>query len=211
MIEVANFENELLTSGKVIDPEGEHSEFVSGMHGQKVDFDKLDDKDPLYGQWIEIGANYMKGEMLPGLPEFIVGVANGTNRVVHDISKLMRGRVVALESEKDEVDSKVLRLKAVTKQIVRAVRPALAVVFEDVGTTGSNSVQVAEQLLEAGAGDVIVVSTWQRREHLELLEKAGIEHQAIINHPLPTFSPEDCQNDPNGFCARDWVFKARNK
>jgi hypothetical protein len=202
------FENNLLTSGQVIDPEGVHSEFVSGMHGQKIDFDKLGDKDPLYGDWIEVNADHLE-ENFPVLPDFVIGVANGTNRVVHDLAKFMKGRVVALESEKDKDDSKVLRLRENAAKIIKIMRPALVVVVEDVGTTGSNSVQVALGALQAGAGEAIVVTTWKRRPELERLQEAGIEYQAIIDNPLPTFTPEECETLPEGFHARGWDFNPR--
>lgn len=210
MADVTAFEKNLLTSGQVIEPEGIHSEFASGMHGQKIDFDKLDDKDPLYGDWIEVSVDYLR-ETFPRLPAFIIGVANGTNRVVHDMAKRMKGSVVALESEKDREDSKVLHLHHSTARLIAAVRPEFVVVIEDVGTTGSNSVQVAQAALDAGAGDAVVVTTWKRRPQLERLEEAGIDHQAIIDNPLPTYTPEDCENLPEGFCAQGWELNLRNK
>ncbi|MDB5168862.1 MAG: hypothetical protein JWO41_218 [Candidatus Saccharibacteria bacterium] len=210
MADVARFEHNLQTSGQVIDLEGIHSEFVSGMHGQKVDFDKLGDQDELYGDWVDVNADYIE-EQFPRLPEYILGVANGTNRVVHSVARRMNGRVVALESRKDKDNDKVLYLPPNVEKIITLTRPALVAVVEDVGTTGSNSVQVAVAAKEAGAGEVIVVTTWKRRPQLERLEEAGIEYMAIIDHPLPTFTPEDCETQPDGFCARDWEFKPRKK
>lgn len=208
MADIAHFEAGLLESGYVIDPEGVHSEFVSGKHGQKVDFDKLDDSDPLYGEWIEVTTDYLETSF-PNLPTFIIGVANGTNRVVHDVAKRMHGKVVALESYKEKDNDKVLHLQPLAARLIQVVRPELVVIKEDVGTTGSNSVQVAQEALEAGAGEVIVVPTWQRRPQLERLDEAGIEYYPIIAHELETYEPEDCETLPQGFCARGWDFIPR--
>jgi orotate phosphoribosyltransferase len=97
------------------------------------------------------------------------------------------------------------------KQHIAGVKPELVVVFEDVGTTGSNSVQVARGALEAGALAVEVVTTWKRQPALGRLDEAGIPYRAIIDEVLPTYSPLECQTDPNGFHARGWDFIPRKK
>lgn len=209
MADVEAFKDKIIENGYVLDPEGTHSEFVSGMHGQKLDFDNIDERtDPLYHEWIDVQEGFIR-ENFSRLPDIILGVANGTNRVAYSLGERFKGDVIPFASRKEQKDSKKLFLPEMAELALRAIRPELVVVVEDVGTTGSNSVQIARHALQNGAGDVIVVATWKRREHLELLEVAGVEHLAIIDEPLDTFTPDECLDDPNGFCARNWEFKRR--
>ncbi len=201
------FRGHIIESGYVLDPEGTHHEFVSGMHGQKLDFDNLEDEDPLYAEWINVAGDYIKSEF-PDLPTLIIGVAKGTNRVALDVAPTIGGgRVIGLESAKDKQDSKRLYLPVNVRNLVKLLVPELVVVLEDVGTTGSNSVQVAVQTRDAGAKRVEVVSTWKRRAQLERLEEAGIPNRAIIDEELATYSPEDCVK--TGFCSKGWDFIPR--
>lgn len=209
MSNIEAFKNRIIECGYVLDPEGVHSEFVTGMHGQKLDFDNVDEKtDALYHKWIDVNEAFIRQEYDP-VPEMLLGVANGTNRVSIDTARRFGGEMLGLESRKNPENSKVLHLTALALKVIGALKPALLVVVEDVGTTGSNSVQVAVQAREAGAKAVEVVTTWKRRQRLERLEEVGIPYRAIIDEPLPTFTPEECATDPNGFHARGWEFKPR--
>jgi len=208
MADVETFRNNIINSGTVLDPEGIHHEFVSGKHGQKLDFDKIGSEDPLYAEWTEVAAEFIHKEFR-GAAGIILGVANGTNRTALDTARRFDGQVLGLVSEKDKNNSKRLRLSPFAGRVIQSMRPSLVVVLEDVGTTGSNSVQVAVAAREAGAYNVEVVTTWKRREHLEELEKAGISHRAIIDEPLPTYDPEDCR--AHGFCAQGWKYIERAK
>lgn len=205
---VENFRGRIIDSGYVLDTEGTHHEFVSGMHGQKLDFDNIEDGSPLYAEWVQVTAGYIEEEF-PDLPAVIVGVANGTNRVALDTARKFDGDVFGAVSKKREEDSKKLYLPENTSKLIAALQPELVVVKEDVGTTGSNSVQVAKACLEAGAQDVEVVITWKRRQALERLEEAGIAYRAMIDEPLTTYTPEECERA--GFCADDWDFIPRDK
>ncbi len=199
---------------EVLDPEGVHHEFVSGMHGQKLDYDNLETHGPMYNRWVGVNVDFIRTDALTEdgeLPGVIVGVANGTNRLALDVARQFDGSIIGLVSEKDPENSKHLYLPETARLIIGVLEPELAIVLEDVGTTGSNSVQVAEASLEAGAKNVLVVVTHQRREQLERLDEAGIPHKAIILDPLPTFKPEDCATNPKGFCARGWEFIPRPK
>jgi orotate phosphoribosyltransferase len=192
---------ENLMSEGILDPEGTHHEFVSGMHGRKLDFDKIDDESELYQQWIDVAAGHIE-QNFPKLPEVILGVANGTNRVALDVARKFDGRVLGAVSEKDERNSKKLYLSEMAGKLITAMKPEFVVVIEDVGTTGSNSVQVARQALAHGAENVEALTTWQRRPNLERLEQVGINYSSIINTELETYSPDDCEAP--GFCAQNW-------
>jgi hypothetical protein len=208
--QIEAFRENIINSGYVLDPEGTHQEFVSGKHGRKLDFDNIDREGQLYDEWISVTAGFLQEEF-PTLPEMIIGVANGTNRPALDTALRIVdgsiGEVIGLVSAKDKANSKKLYLGAIATEAIKVKKPELVVVFEDVGTTGSNSVQVATACLKSGAQSVEVVTTWQRREKLEKLDEANIPHRAIINEPLPTYDPEECKE--HGFCAQGWEFIPR--
>lgn len=215
--QIATFRGHILEQG-VLDPEGVHHEFVSGMHGRKLDFDTiprfedpddiLGDFSPLYNEWVDVNAAFLR-TTFPALPQVIIGVANGTNRLAIDLETRLESYTMGLPSAKDDQNAKKLFLPVRTQNALKYLEPRLAVVVEDVGTTGSNSVQVAIAAREAGARDAVVVTTWKRREQLERLDEAGIEYRAIIDEPLPTFSPEDCVQ--TGFCSWGWRFIRRGE
>lgn len=210
--QIEAFRENIIDSGYVLDPEGTHHEFVSGMHGQKLDFDKIDRGSALYDEWISVTASFIE-DQFPKLPGMIIGVANGTNRPALDVAMRMvdggAGNVIGLVSEKDKDNTKKLYLGAIAFEAIRVNKPELMVVFEDVGTTGSNSVQVATACLATGAQAVEVVTTWKRRERLERLDEAGVPYRAIIDEPLTTYDPKECQ--AQGFCSRGWEFIPREK
>lgn len=210
MADFEGFKEHIIGSDQVLDREGVHHEFVSGMHGQKLDFDNIQQGTPLYEEWVDANVQFVR-ETYGEAATVLLGVANGTNRLARDVGARMFGEVVAMPSAKDPENSKKLYLPEFAGKLITALTPELVVVLEDVGTTGSNSVQVAQEALNAGAQTVEVVVTWQRREQLERLDEAGIPHQAIIFDPLPTFTPEACAVETEGFCARDWEFIPRAK
>jgi hypothetical protein len=199
MTSVEGFKNRVLAT--ILDKDGTHHQFGSGLHGQKLDFDLIDKKDPLYEEWIDITESFIR-QKYTVLPEVIIGVANGANRIALDTAPRFGGQVFGAVSEKAEPPSRVIRLAKLTSRLITAMRPALAIVVEDVSTTGANSVQVAQQVKSAGARNVEVVTTWQRSPRLERLHELGIVYRTIIHENLPTYQPEECQE--NGFCANNW-------
>jgi hypothetical protein len=46
---------------------------------------------------------------------------------------------------------------------------------------------------------------------LEKLDEAGIPYRAIIDEPLPTFTPDACETVEAGFCYRGWDFIPRGQ
>jgi len=202
LTDVRVFRHHLIGSGYVLDREGFHSEFVDGMHGQKLDFDNIDEAiDPLYGEWIDVNQDFIEQAYHP-LPEIIIGVANGANRVALDTARRFNGEVIGLTSVKEPENSKIIYLSRLAKRAITKIVPRLVVVIEDVSTTGSSSVQVAIAARDAGAKKVEVLTTWKRRERLEHLDEAEIPYNAIIDEPMPTYTPKECQE--LGFCALQW-------
>jgi len=202
-IEAQAFRDHIIGSGTVMDPEGTHHVFNSDMHGQKLDFDKILIGDPLYEEWMDISAQTI-ADRLPRLPEIIIGVANGTNRAAIDTARRFNGEVLGLESRKSKADPNKLFLPPLTRRVIGLLKPRLVVVTEDVGTTGRSSLQIAEQSMDAGAEDAIVMSAWKRQPELRKLDEAGVEHFAIIDEPLPTYDQDVCETIAEGFCARGW-------
>jgi len=207
--QVETFKQNIIGSGYVLDPEGTHHEFVSGMHGRKLDFDNIEDDSLLYREWVDVNASFLRENYLE-LPRFVLGVANGTNRLSRDVaSRFEDSEILGFETEKDPNNSKVIGLTHRAFKFINIMRPQFVLVLEDVGTTGSNSVQAAVAAKEAGAQRVEVLTTWKRRENLEKLDEKDIPHQAIIDQVLPTYSAEECVI--KGFCAKNWEFIPRDK
>lgn len=198
MTKIDSFKQNLIESG-VLDAPDIHHEFVSGKHGRKLDFDKIETGSELYSEWVDVNEDYIRSEFTE-TPAVIVGVANGTNRLALDVSRRYDGRTLGLISSKDPENSKRLYLPKLTEEVIKGLLPRFVVVVEDVGTTGSNSVQIAKAVEELGVPEVVVVPTWQRQPALEKLDEADIAYRSIINHTLATYSPEECLE--SGFCSQ---------
>lgn len=193
------FREHLLDEG-VLDPEGIHHEFVRGMHGRKLHFDRVRPGTSLYDEWVVVGAQTLR-ELHPDLSGLIlVSVAEGTNDVTVDIAEELGEGVIGLQTEK--VGSRQVRLNKIARQVIRAVRPKRVCIFEDASTEGTIVLTAAEDLRSMDIEDPEVLTTWQRRHRLELLENAGIYYNAIIDEPVPTYTPEDCRR--MGHCAAMW-------
>ena len=195
MERIQNFKERAVTAG-LMDPDGVHHEFKSGMHGQKLDFDVIfKQNEALAAELNQLVADYI--ELRYGMkPDMVVGVADGTNGPAQEVAAHLS--VPGFESRK-LADKKTLLLRDQTVDMIEQEHPSFAVVYEDVGTTGSSSVQIAKQLLAAGVEKVVVLNIWKRTARLQKLEEAGIEYAAMINEPLPTYSAEQCAE--SGFCS----------
>jgi orotate phosphoribosyltransferase len=201
--ELGVFKNNIVAAG-VLDPKGIHHEFRGGLHGQKLDFGKIDVASPLYSEWVEKTAGFL-GSEFPKLPDAVIGVAEGTNRFALDVAKKLGEGVVGLVSQKNDSDKNVLELSESAQEYISSREPGFLVVLEDVGTTGSSSVQVADASLESGAEDVAVVVAWQRRIALDRLDAVGIPYRALIREILPDYESDACH-----FCQEGWDLITRD-
>lgn len=192
----------------VMDQEGVHHELKAGEHGQKLDFDAIPSDSGLYRAITRVAADFI-AEEFPELPQFIIGVANGTNRFALDTARHFEGQVSGAVSEKDKHDKSLQRISRVARSLITVWEPELVVVLEDTATTGSSSVQVAQQALWFGAKHVEVVNVVQRRPQLERLDENDIPYRSMITELLPSYSAEECQAD--GFCAQGWELIEREK
>jgi len=196
---IEEFRQELLAFG-VVDPEGTHHEFNQGLHGVKVDLDIDKDRDTaLFAEWVDTTAGYIR-ENYEQIPDALVGVASGTNELAKAVAKKLGGGVLYLATEKLERSKPVLSDEA--KLLVEEFKPVFALIIEDVGNLGTNSLAAARETLKLGVPKVEVLNTWQRSETLVLLDEAGIAYKSIIKQVFDNFTPEECRE--RGFCARGW-------
>lgn len=191
----------------ILDPPGViHHEFADGHHGRKLDFDKISSEDELYIQWVDLYAQYIKSRYRTrtAMPDALVGVANGANRLSRDIPSHFDGRlgkkVLSLFTVK--TTSGDMRITDDSIAILDSKRVKFALIVEDVSTTGSTTAKVVDRLRELGQRRIEVVSTWQRSFSLPHLENKNVRHGAMIYHPMPMFAPEECRTSPEGYCAR---------
>lgn len=187
----------------VIDPEGVHHEFVSGMHGRKIDFDAIPTEDPLFDEWIEVISTYIKETFPDRLNDIgLVSVANGTNRVVPLVAKKLGPGATYYLTEK--MTSKSVKLEASSEAALKEKQPGLLLVLEDVGTQGTTSASAVEKVRELGFTNIRVINTWQRQKSLVKLDEINVPYSSIIFEILDTLSPEDCTT--KGYCAEGWEF-----
>lgn len=182
----------------VLDPEDLHHEFVSGAHGRKLDFDKIFDGTDMFIHWMSVYARAVK-EMYPNRrPDVVVGIANGANRVARHVGYLLG--IQSLETVK--TDKKAVELNEDALAYLDDNEVKFALITEDVGTTGGTSMTAADHLRDVGVRRIEAVNGWQRNQTLAKFDDARIPHNAVILEPLPTFSPEDCLSDSEGYCAK---------
>jgi hypothetical protein len=189
---------------EVLDPEGLHHEFVSGLHGRKLDFDLIPDDSNLFNRWVETVCEKLKElypeEVAKGL--VIISVANGTNRVVPLVAGLLGNGSISYLTEK--VSPKAVKLVDGAEAALKASQPEFAVIIEDVGTKGTTSASAAKSALASGVKRVEVLNTWQRRDKLEELDAIDVKYNAVIFELLPTLDPEECNK--TGYCAQGWQY-----
>ncbi len=180
----------------VLDAEDIHHEFAKGGHGRKLDFDKIDDGSDMFIEWMAVYARAV-GELFPYRPpDVLVGVANGANRVARHVGFLLG--IKSLETVK--TDSRSVALDEEARAYIDSEGPRLALITEDVGTTGSTAMTAVADLRQLGVPQVGAINGWQRNPVLEVFNRERVPHYSVIHHPLPTFSPVDCQQQPDGYC-----------
>jgi orotate phosphoribosyltransferase len=195
MDKVGELKTQILDSG-ILDKEGVHHLFSQGLHGRKIDFDLIPDDSDLYKLWSKVTAEFIRSNYSP-LPEAVVGVANGTNRLAVSVAKELG--IEALITVKPEGSRNQPVLTTEAKQKLQELKPKSLVVLEDVGTRGTNSASVARSLREAGFDNFEVINTWQRSETLPLLDELNVPYKAVIKEVLVSYKPEECE-----YCASGW-------
>ncbi|HEV7453747.1 MAG TPA: hypothetical protein VGO07_00640 [Candidatus Saccharimonadales bacterium] len=196
------FRNHIVTAPNVVDPEGVHHEFVSGMHGRKLDFDAIPTDSPLFDEWVTVTAQAI-GRLYDGQAlgnHVLLSVTNGTNRLVRPVAGLVKGGIVPLQTKK--VSPKAVELTAVAAETFAAMEPDFVLALEDVGTKGTTAASAVAAARKAGALRVEVLNTWQRRPELEELVGIGAVYNSMIHEDMPTLTAAECQ--ASGYCSQDW-------
>ena len=210
MADLTVFRNHLVEAPNFLDPEGLHHEFVSGMHGRKMDFDSIPTESDLFEEWADVAADAIRqqyaGEALGTM--VLLSVANGTNRLVGPVARRLREsatpmRMVPLETRK--ISAKAVELDDDAVKAFQELHPDFVLVIEDVGTMGTTSASAAVAARQAGARRVEAMNTWQRRPILEKLVEVDVRYTSIIHEDLPTLTPEACRTEPEGYCAQGWA------
>jgi len=197
-IQKAIFLENLLAS-EAVDSDGVHHEFNQGLHGRKIDFDKIPSDSDLFQLWVELVARSIE-EFYPQPPDTLVGVASGSNRLVEPISERLRIHPTALKTEK-KIRSQPM-LTDVARRAIEIARPQFVLVVEDLGTRGTNALSVVRSVQAAGAQKVEVLNTLQRSPELELLRVNNISYRSILTHLLTTYTADECKS--SGHCADGW-------
>lgn len=189
---------------EVLDPKGTHHEFVSGMHGRKLDFDVIQKDSNLFREWVKVVAQYINDNYgdVPRGKLALLSVANGTNRLVEPVAKELGGGVAVLLTGK--ISPKAVKLTDGSANKLKKLDPDLVIAIEDVGTKGTTSASAVVSARENGAKKAEALNTWQRRSQLEELEAIGATYHSIIHENLPTYEPEECKT--NGYCSKSWKF-----
>jgi orotate phosphoribosyltransferase len=188
-----------LLNADIIDEEGVlHHEFHDGGHGRKVHMDKIDRGSELYNEIVEHSARAIKHRR-PNVGRLVVvGAADGAIDLGFSVArKLPQETTIGLRSEKV---NGIVRITEAAKLVVASFKPELAVVIDDVGTTGKTVVPLAGDLQEAGAEQVEAQYVLQRQETLRYLDEAGFAYYSLVKHVLPTLSRTECMEF--GDCSR---------
>lgn len=196
------FKQAILNSG-ILDKEGTHHVFSQGLHGRKIDFDLIPDDSDLFKQWVDVTANFIR-ESYETLPEAIIGVANGTNRLALAVADKLG--VAGLDTVKPEGSRNQPVLTEESKNRLKDLNPGFLVILEDVGTRGTNSSSVAKSVRELGFDNFEVINTWQRSETLPLLDEINAPYKSVIKEVLISYKPEECE-----YCAKGWKLLGHGK
>lgn len=198
MSRVEDFKANLLEAG-ILDQEGVvHHEFRDGGHGRKAHMDRIEGGSELYTEMVELNASAIR-DRHPNIGRLVVvGAADGAIDLGFSVArKLPQETTIGLRSEKV---NGIVRLTEAAKLVVASFKPELAVVVDDVGTTGKTVVPLAGDLQEAGADQVEAQYVLQRQETLHYLDEAGFAYYSLVKHVLPTLSRTECMEF--GDCSR---------
>lgn len=186
----------------------QHSEFRSGLHGFKADFEKaapVGSKE--FEDWVEVTADFIETEYYRP-PDVLVSVANGTNELTTRTASRLGAYVIGLETQKDS-KNKRLKLTDLAELTLNRYGHEFALILDDVGTTGSNSSQVTDLLRPHFISRIEVLNTIQRSQFLPELDKRGISYRAIYTEVMQNFTPQDCREF--GLCAQGVVLRSYAK
>lgn len=202
MNKTEELKDQILTSG-ILDKEGVHHVFSQGLHGRKIDFDLIPDDSELFQLWVEVTAEFIRNNYSK-LPQAVVGVANGTNRLAMEVADKLGVKALITVKPEGVRNQPVLTEEA--KKLLSEIKPESLVILEDVGTRGTNSASVSKSLKEEGFDNFEVINTWQRSESLPLLDEINVPYKAVIKEVLISYKPEECD-----YCKKGWELLGHGK
>lgn len=198
------FEQHLLQA-PVYDPVTFHHQFVNGHHGRKLDLDNIPDESVFFQEWVDVNVTAVKDLTLASRDSgklALVSVAKGTDRLVGPVAEALGDWAFPILTVRTAIDSVGLNETAIQK--IEEEDPSELIVLEDVGTTGgmaSTAVLALWGVSRVNKEDVTVLNTYVRVERLPRLLAINAKHKAIIHHPLPTYTPDECRKI--GFCSQN--------
>lgn len=200
--DIDRFQNRVLTDSiTVLDPyDLYHHEFVNGAHGRKLGFDKIEEGTDFYDDWVSIYARAIMAVYPRRYPDALVGIADGANRLSRSIAPFLGTQVLGLTTHK--VDAKTVELDDEAREAIGTGDIEFALTVEDVGTTGGTTSTAVVDLRKAGVRCIESSNFWQRNPCLPRLDELEVPHWSVISYYLPTFAPEDCRTNPEGYCAQ---------
>jgi hypothetical protein len=193
----------------ILDAPDVHHEFASGHHGRKLDYDKIERNTDFYIEWVALYARTILDHYGNDLPDILVGIANGANRLSVDVAGLLGAEVLGLQTRK--TDGKTVVLDDASATVLKTKQAGFVLLIEDVGTTGGTCATAAEDVRKYGVKRIESVCFHQRSQGLPRLEAIKVPYWAVLLDPLPTFSAEACRSLPEGYCAHGVKLIAHGK
>lgn len=199
------FREHILELEGVFDPKGKHHEYVSTLHGRKLDLGAIKYGTPVFNEWVVITAEtthrlYAKENL--GKIAFL-SIDEGTNELAPAVAEEYANGSMALRTTKTSPRS--VELDANSKSRLVTEQPDLVLALEDVSVTGSVVATAYLDALDAGASRVEVLSGWLRSMRLSVLDTLSVRYNSVIHDTLPdapNFSPSECAQ--LGYCADNW-------
>lgn len=178
-----------------------HHEFVSGVHGIKIDFDVThkDRSSSLYIAGVMLKASEIMrsfdGQGYIG----VLGIDTGTTLHAKDVASVITAsgfamQAIALTTKKRIEDGqKVIEVTDEASSAIVDYKINHVAIDDDVGTTGSSTAQPIDKLRELGVDNIAVFYDWIRNPSLPHLDAKEVAYSGIIRACLTDYDPSDCR------------------
>lgn len=173
-----------------------HFVLASGRHSlEKVECDRVLDNPESRREIAECLGNLLLREvfgMKMSVPKVVVGVPNGCIKLAHDLDNFNKENSIPsvfVESFKDDQGKIQVNIDELHK-----IECGIAVVVEDVFTTGESTKQVIDILDHHGIGTLAAAAIWNRGNKKYI---SRIAVHSLTNKELPMYAPSDCPQFPD--------------
>lgn len=179
----------------------QHHEFRDGLHGYKADYGRVaPDGSNMFYEGAGLVADHISDHQhYSGIPQAIVGVANGANKLALAVAEELGPGVIGVQTAKNRYDPSILELPLSSRWSLIDIRPEFALVLDDIGTSGSTTAQVANLCIDLNIPRVEALYLVQRSTNLHYLGRIGVAYQTVIYHPMINMTEVDCQK--SGPCS----------